>query len=83
MGRWVIRPSTGAKDEKGNIYHAAINEWEKEQKQPGIVLCFVQYKGISQDQRPRIYYKEFDKLVQEDALFVEGKSPPPTRNGER
>ena len=55
MGRWVICPSTGAKDEKGNIYHAAINEWAKEQNQPGIVLCFVQYKGISPDQRPRIY----------------------------
>jgi hypothetical protein len=55
-GGWVLRTSIGTKNEKGNAdYHAAINEWEKEQNEPGIVFCFVQYKGVGPDQRPRMY----------------------------
>ena len=54
-GRWVICPSIGAKDEKGNRLPCCHQEWEKEQNQPGIILCFVQYKGVGHDQRPRIY----------------------------
>jgi hypothetical protein len=55
-GSWVVRTSIGALDSKGKTdYQSAINEWEQEQTQPGIVFCFVQYKGVGYDQRPRMY----------------------------
>ncbi len=55
-GGWVIRTSIGTIDVNGKTdYQYAINKWEQEQTQPGIVFCFVQYKDVGPDQRPRMY----------------------------
>jgi hypothetical protein len=52
IGKWVLCPSTGAKDEKGRPdYHGTINRWEQDHGDTGIILCFVQYEGIKENQR--------------------------------
>jgi Holliday junction resolvase-like predicted endonuclease len=50
-GGWVL----AANLKKGRDYHGAIAEWERRHRDPSVVYCFVQFKGVPLGSMPRTY----------------------------
>jgi Holliday junction resolvase-like predicted endonuclease len=59
-GGWVL--AAGYK--KGRDYHGAIAEWASRHKDPSVIYCFVQFKGVPFGALPRVYLARIDEVGQ-------------------
>lgn len=59
---WMLCP--GYLSEKNKTYHAAINAWKKVHNDKGVVLCFVQFRGVELREMPRVYLAAPDEVAE-------------------
>jgi Holliday junction resolvase-like predicted endonuclease len=58
-GGWVLTASR----KKGRTYHQAIDHWASSHSDPRTIYCFVQFKGVLFDGKPRMYLATIIEIV--------------------
>ena len=61
---WMLCASyLGPKWPQNKTYHDAINAWEKDHTDIGVVLCFVQFQEVDIREPPRVYLATADEVA--------------------